>query len=43
MTAELLHRQVELDRACALVGHPSTRTNLPGGLACGHLVDHHFR
>jgi thioredoxin reductase (NADPH) len=40
--SELLRGQVELDKACVVVDHPSTRTNLPGVFACGDLVDHHY-
>ena len=42
--SELFVGQVHLDDAgYVLVGHPSTRTNLPGVFACGDLVDHTYR
>jgi thioredoxin reductase (NADPH) len=41
--SELVQGQVELDKRCVVVDHPSTRTNLPGVFACGDLVDHHYR
>jgi thioredoxin reductase (NADPH) len=40
--SELLRGQVELDKRCVVVDHPSTRTNRPGVFACGDLVDHHY-
>ncbi len=41
---ELLRGQVDLDEAgYIVVDEPSTRTNLPGGFACGDAVDHTYR
>jgi len=42
--SELVRGQVALDdEGYVLVTAPSTRTNLPGVLACGDLVDHTYR